>query len=102
MKHTDCERPYSPARLLDALLDHWQLKRDSELARTLDVSRSFVCCLRQHKTSVGAAVLIRMHEASGLSIKELRKILGDRRRRFRGGYSIYSAEDRAENRIIES
>lgn len=102
MKQNECLHPYSQARLLDALIDHLQLKRDSDLARTLGVSRTFICVLRQHKTPIGAAVLIRMHEASGMSIKELRRLLGDRRKRFRGGYSIYSAEDRAENRIVEN
>jgi len=32
---------------------------------------------------VGASMLIRMHEVSNLSVRELREILGDRRQKFR-------------------
>jgi hypothetical protein len=32
---------------------------------------------------VGASLLIRMHEVSDLSIKELRVLMGDRREKFR-------------------
>lgn len=102
MKQLAQANTYSQARLLDALLDHFHLERDSELARRLDMPRSFICRLRKGQSPVGAALLIRMHDESGISIKELRRLLGDRRKRFRGGYSIYSAEDRAENRVVES
>lgn len=85
---------YSQARLLDALLVHFGLRRDSHLAEKLGMPRPMICKLRKSKIPVGAAVLIRIHEISGLGIRELRTILGDRRRRFRGGYQTYSVEER--------
>lgn len=94
MKQPAQANTYSQARLLDALLNHFQLERDSELARRLDMPRSFICRLRKGRSPVGAALLIRMHDESGISIMELRRLLGDRRKRFRGGYSIYSVSNR--------
>jgi len=34
-------------------------------------------------TPVGAAMLIRMHEVSDLTIRDLRYLMGDRRQKFR-------------------
>jgi hypothetical protein len=39
--------------------------------------------IRSRKLPIGAPLLIRMHEVSGLSIQQLRKIMGDRRAKFR-------------------
>ena len=88
------EPHYNQARLLNALLAHFGYRRDSHLADKLGMSRPMICKLRKGTIPVGAALLIRMHEVSGLSIRALRVILGDRRKRFRGGYQTYSAKER--------
>jgi len=39
--------------------------------------------IRHHRLPVGASLLIRMHEVSDLSIRDLRYLMGDRRNKFR-------------------
>jgi plasmid maintenance system antidote protein VapI len=68
---------YDPNRLLDTLLDHMGLKNDAALARRLKVSPPVVSKIRHLTLTVGATMLIRMHDESGLSIRELRHLMGD-------------------------
>jgi hypothetical protein len=39
--------------------------------------------IRHRTLPVGASLLIRMHEVTDLSIRELRELMGDRRKRMR-------------------
>ena len=70
---------YNPDKLLDALLDRLVLKNDAALARALEVAPPVISKIRHRKMVVGAALLIRMHEITHISIKELRALMGDRR-----------------------
>ncbi|MEW6759647.1 MAG: hypothetical protein AB1437_02390, partial [Pseudomonadota bacterium] len=36
-----------------------------------------------HRLPVGASLLIRMHEVTGMSIRDLRDLMGDRRTKYR-------------------
>jgi hypothetical protein len=63
-------------RLLDTLRKKLQLKSDAELARLLDLTTSLTSRIRNGHLPVGASVLLRMHEISGLSIAELKSLLG--------------------------
>ena len=78
------ERPtYDPNRLLDFLLEQLNLKNDAALCRLLEVSPPVISKVRHKRIPVGASLLIRMHEVSGLDIKDLRHLMGDRRVKFR-------------------
>lgn len=77
------EREYNPDRLLDALIDHLRLKNDAALSRALEVAPPVISKIRHRRLPVGAALLIRMHEVSDLTISDLRYLLGDRRGKFR-------------------
>jgi len=77
------EREYNPNRLLDALIDHLKLKNDAALARALEVAPPVLSKIRHRRLPVGAALLIRMHEVSELTISDLRYLMGDRRKKFR-------------------
>lgn len=77
------EREYNPDRLLDALIDHLKLKNDAALSRALEVAPPVISKIRHRRLPVGAALLIRMHEVSELTIRDLRYLLGDRRQKFR-------------------
>jgi hypothetical protein len=77
------EREYNPDRLLDALIDHLKLKNDAALSRALEVAPPVISKIRHRRLPVSAATLIRMHEVSDLSIRDLRFLLGDRRQKFR-------------------
>ena len=71
-----------PNKLLDELIDRLKLKNDAALCRLLGATPPTISKIRHHRLQVGAAILIRMHEASGISIRELRGLMGDHRKRF--------------------
>jgi len=77
------ESEYNPDRLLDALIDHLNLKNDAALSRALEIAPPVISKIRHRRLPVGAALLIRMHEVSDLTIRDLRYLLGDRRQKFR-------------------
>jgi len=74
---------YDSNHLLDSILDKLHLPDDAALCEALDVDESVISDLRELKREVDAALLIRMHELTDISIVGLRNILGDRRRRAR-------------------
>lgn len=80
--------PYNPARLLDALLHHFQLENDGALARRLNVASQVLYAIRHGEQPIAASMLLWMQEASGLSMRELRHFLGDRRASWRPVYAI--------------
>jgi hypothetical protein len=70
---------YDPNSLLDTLISRLRLKNDAALCRALAV----ISKIRHKKLPIGASMLIRMHEVSDLSIRELRDLMGDRRQKYR-------------------
>jgi len=77
------EIDYDPNNLLDTLIKQLHLKNDAALSRALEVAPPVISKIRHRRLPVGASLLIRMHEISDLSIKELRSLMGDRRNKFR-------------------
>ncbi|WP_211460504.1 hypothetical protein [Collimonas silvisoli] len=82
-KELDETVSYDPDRLLDALIEKFQLKNDAALSRKLSVAPPVISKIRHRRLPVGASMLLRMHEESELTIAELRALLGDRRKKFR-------------------
>jgi len=74
---------YDPNHLLDSLIEKLHLKNDAALSRALEVAPPVISKIRHRRLPVGASLLIRMHEVSDLSIKDLRELMGDRRDKFR-------------------
>lgn len=74
---------YNPNRLLDALLQNMRLKNDAALSRMLEVAPPIISKIRHYHLPVSASLLIRMHEATGVSIGDLRFLMGDRRNKYR-------------------
>lgn len=74
---------YDPNRLLDTLTQHLGVKNDKALSQKLKMNKSLVAGIRQKRLPVAASLMIGMHEATGISIPELKKILGDRRSKYR-------------------
>jgi Sec-independent protein translocase protein TatA len=60
-----------------------QLKNDAALSRMLEVAPPVISKIRHHRLPVGASLLIRMHEVTGMSIRDLRDLMGDRRTKYR-------------------
>jgi len=65
-----------PNKLIDGLIDHLSLKNDASLSRALDVAPPVISKIRNRKLPVGASILVRMHDVTGLPINDLRK-MGD-------------------------
>lgn len=74
---------YDPNRLLDHLIEKMRLKNDAALGRMLEVAPPVISKIRHRHLPVGASLLIRMHEVTGMSIRELRDLMGDRRTKYR-------------------
>jgi hypothetical protein len=73
---------YNPNRLLDEMMKMLRLKNDAALSRTLSVAPPVISKIRHRILPIGPSLLIRMHEVSDLSIRDLRVLMGDRRSRF--------------------
>ena len=77
------QESYNPNRLLDTLRDRMKLKNDAALSRALEVAPPVISKIRHRTLPVGASLLIRMHEVTEMSIRELRDLMGDRRTKYR-------------------
>jgi len=78
-KKDDAEKPYDPNRLLDAMMEKLDAKNDAELCRALGVEPPLISKIRHRRLPVSASLLIRMHDVTDLSIRELRDLMADRR-----------------------
>jgi hypothetical protein len=70
---------YDPEALLDTLMRMLGARNDRQLAHLLGVQPSQVCKVRKRRVSVAPSLLISMHEETGLSIRQLRALMGDYR-----------------------
>lgn len=78
---------YDPNRLLDAVLKKMCWENDATLARKLNVHADVIHRIRSGTSPLGASMLMWMQEATGVSIDELRQLMGDRRSRLRLSYA---------------
>jgi hypothetical protein len=65
---------FVPNKLLDTLIEKMNLKNDAELCRVLEVQPPIISKIRHRKLAVGATILLRMHEKSEISIRELKDL----------------------------
>ncbi|OGB23441.1 MAG: hypothetical protein A3I66_01910 [Burkholderiales bacterium RIFCSPLOWO2_02_FULL_57_36] len=77
------QESYNPNHLLDVLIEKLNLKNDAALCRALEVAPPVISKIRHRSLPVGASMLIRMHEVSQMSVRELRDLMGDRRTKYR-------------------
>jgi hypothetical protein len=66
---------YDPNRVLDAVIARLRLKNDAALSRVLEVAPPVISKIRHNTLPIGATILLRMHEVSDLSIRELRALM---------------------------
>lgn len=74
-KYNPDQTPYNPNYLLDELIAKLDLKNDAALSRVLEVAPPVISKIRHHTLPIGATILIRMHEVSDFSIRELKEML---------------------------
>src|SRR3954453_19812872 len=77
------QESYNPNHLLDFLLEKMNLKNDAALSRKLEVAPPVISKIRHRRLPVGGSMLIRMHEVTTMSVRELRDLMGDRRMKYR-------------------
>jgi len=66
---------YDPNRVLDAVIEKTGLKNDAALSRALEVAPPVISKIRHSTLPIGATILLRMHEISDYSIRELRSLM---------------------------
>ncbi len=66
---------YDPNRVLDAIIAKLRLKNDAALSRLLEVAPPVISKIRHQTLPIGATLLLRMHEESEFSIRELRELM---------------------------
>ncbi len=67
---------YTPNRILDALLDHWQLRNDAALSRRLGVAPPVISKFRHKRLPIGAAHLLHIMDATDWSLEQVRELAG--------------------------
>ncbi len=92
---------HNPGALLDALIQYLHLKNDAALGRALEVQAPIISKIRSRRAPVSAAMLIRMHEVSNLSIRDLRFLMDDYRDHS-GRSAAYPREGNLEDMRIRS
>lgn len=74
---------YNPGNLFDLLGRRYRTRTDVQLARLLGVGNPVICKIRKRVQPVSGSLLIRIHEITGISIRELKDAMGDRRSKQR-------------------
>jgi hypothetical protein len=63
-------------KLLDHVLKVTGLKNDAVLCRKLETAAPVMSKIRHGQTKVGATLIIRIHELTGMSVKEIKELAG--------------------------
>lgn len=74
---------YDPNPMIDSVMNKLQLKNDAAVANTLKVARPIIAQVRKRDLPVGGYLLMRIGEVTGVSVRDLQALMGDRRVRFR-------------------
>ena len=75
-RHMPTDPAYDPNRVLDAIIEKLSLKNDAALSRALEVAPPVISKIRHRTLPIGATILLRMHEVSEFSIRELKSLMG--------------------------
>jgi len=75
LKELTSSPTYNPNRVLDAIMEKLQIKTDVALSRALEVAPPVISKIRHNTLPIGATILIRMHEISEFSIRELQEMM---------------------------
>ena len=79
---------YDPENLLDEVIRLKRLKNDAGLSRELEVAPPVISRIRNKQLAVGASFLIRLNEYTGVDVRALRALMGDRRPKFHVGDTL--------------
>ena len=76
IRHIPEEPSYDPNKVLDAIIEKLNLKNDAALSRALEVAPPVISKIRHRTLPIGATILLRMHEVSEFSLRELKALMG--------------------------
>jgi transcriptional regulator with XRE-family HTH domain len=79
---TEHPAPFEPEKLLDALIVRLGVRSSSALAREVGLSPSVISKVRHRRLAVSGEILLAIHDATDIPIRELRRMMGDTRRHF--------------------
>ena len=66
-----------PHPLFDTIIFNFNLKNDAALARALDLTPPVVSKIRSRTRPLCASVMLKIHDATGWSIKEIKDLLAE-------------------------
>lgn len=73
---------YKPSSLFDTVRSKLKVNSDSQLSGMLNTHPSVISKIRNGIMPMTGNILLSIHEVTGLSIRELRKLMGDTRKFF--------------------
>jgi len=88
---------YDPNLLLNTVNARLGLPSDRALSRKLKVARDVIDDIRAGRIKICGSMLLWMHEATGMSIEELRRLMGDRRLKCRLSVPVLNSRGAAMN-----
>jgi len=88
MTQAATQHAYDPNRLLNTLIARLGLSNDGALSRRLKIAGNVIRDIRCGRIPVGGSMLLWMQEVTGISVDELRTLMGDRRAKCRLNYGI--------------
>ncbi len=82
MKNNDEPIRYNPQEFIDGLIARLGVHSSSALAREVGLSPSVISKVRHQRLAISGEILLKIHEATEIPIRELRRMMGDRRKYF--------------------
>lgn len=73
---------YAPGNLLDVLIVKLKVKNDRQLSMTTGYAASQLSRIRSKKQPISAEFLLMAHEETGMSIAEMRQLIGDTKSKY--------------------
>jgi hypothetical protein len=86
---------FDPNDLFDALIKRLQLTSDHALCKRLSLARQVVANIRRGRIPLAASLLLSIQQQTGISVEELRRLMGDRRAKFRLACKVRSTSSAA-------
>lgn len=74
---------YDPGKLLSAVMEQKGIKHYRKLAELLGIDHSILSNIKLRKVALSQKLLDRIQQVSGMSIREMRDLMDDRRREIR-------------------
>lgn len=92
---------YNPSMLLDFLCEALSIKNDAKLAAKFGVGPPLISKIRRGTHDISSEFLIKIHDITGISIFELRAIMGDRRSKHRFSKNSNCALERRAEHLLD-